>query len=151
MELSNEAREVRREYNRQYYAKHKDAAKERKRRYWERMAQRMIEQKEAQGNKEEKMTMLETPEWETPESIKKLPVIVHTFDINGKRVRVDRFSNLKNAYVWLVANGYVSMFGKQIFKAVPFHVYKASKCTALVLVSNEYKEGSEDGQEDNIG
>lgn len=38
MELSNEAREAQREYNRQYYAKHKEAVKERKRRYWERKA-----------------------------------------------------------------------------------------------------------------
>lgn len=38
MKLSNEAREAQREYNRRYYANHKDAAKERKRRYWERKA-----------------------------------------------------------------------------------------------------------------
>ena len=47
MELSKEALEARREYNRQYYAKHKEAFQERKRRYWEKKALEMKAQKEA--------------------------------------------------------------------------------------------------------
>ena len=53
MELSEAAKEARRKYDREYYAKNPDKAREKNRRYWERKAKRLAAEKEASGSKEE--------------------------------------------------------------------------------------------------
>ena len=53
MDLSKEAREAMRAYSRKYYAEHKDACRERKRRYWEKKA---LEAKAQTGDPEKPAT-----------------------------------------------------------------------------------------------
>ncbi len=53
MNLSEAAKEARRKYDREYYAKNPEKQKEKMRRYWERKAARLAEESKAAAEKAE--------------------------------------------------------------------------------------------------
>ena len=54
MDMSEAAKEARRKYGREYYAKNPEKAKEKMRRYWERKAQRLAAENEPAAEKDDK-------------------------------------------------------------------------------------------------